>query len=68
MYGNDNQEATWTIADYRLRLEAKDRQLNQAVTLIRKLLKDTGCDGDLCCESWHEQAREIIHDFDEPQN
>lgn len=33
--------------------------------LMKKHLKDSGCDGDLCNWAWHEEFRQIIRQVEE---
>lgn len=32
----------------------------EMLNLFKKVLAESGCDGDLCTEWWHEEARKLI--------
>jgi uncharacterized protein (DUF2225 family) len=34
--------------------------MGKLLTVLKSALRETGCDGDLCCYSWHEEARAVI--------
>lgn len=36
------------------------RERDDAISILRDALKQTGCDGDLCAYPWHERARVLI--------
>ena len=33
---------------------------------MKSALRESGCDGDLCCHEWHEVFRKVIAEVEEP--
>lgn len=40
-------------------------QSQEMFDLVKKHLQESGCDGDLCSRSWHEEFRDLIRKVEE---
>lgn len=61
VYGDDEDSQCWPVTANARRFAASPA----LYAALKKALNESGCDGDLCMHTWHEEARKAIRLADE---